>query len=263
MEQQVDVKVIEYSRIAKKRRASITAAIELNGLSVLELGPLDNPTVQRDECDAKYVDWFSTEELIAQLTASGTRSPDRVMKVDYVVKSMTLASHIPDKFDLIIANHVIEHIPDIISWMADLEKISNPGCRIFLSVPDKRFTFDANRPSTDIVDVYRANVEKHEKADFWTVLRHYFFYQNVNIPRVWNGQPAPDDYRRYSFEKAVEMAKETSKTYSSLHVSVFTDREFQLLWNDLAKSCLVNWKVDQLVPTAEGENEFHVLLSKV
>ena len=45
---------------------------------------------------------------------------------------------------LFVANHVLEHIPDIIFWMDQLRRISCDNAHVFLSLPDKRYTFEMN-----------------------------------------------------------------------------------------------------------------------
>src|SRR5690606_22341073 len=122
------------------------------------------PTVlTTDDANIRYMDWFSREEMSARHATNSKRNVDNLVPVDYVVKTKSLASVIDKRFDLVIANHVIEHIPDVIYWLAQLEKITSPDGCLMLAVPDRRYTFDINRECTDAVELYRCNVDMLER----------------------------------------------------------------------------------------------------
>ncbi|WP_044156709.1 class I SAM-dependent methyltransferase, partial [Escherichia coli] len=64
------------------------------------------------------------------------------------------------EFDLIVASHVIEHVPDLIGWLKDAISVLKVGGTLALVVPDKRFTFDILRP----LATYREVAAAHKEA---------------------------------------------------------------------------------------------------
>ncbi|WP_253947459.1 class I SAM-dependent methyltransferase [Paraburkholderia xenovorans] len=86
-----------------------------------------------------------------------------IPEIDYVVHSNRYGDYISDKFDYIIANHVMEHAPNMIQWLSDLCDMLQPGGILFLALPDKKFSFDKYRQDTALshfVAEYLAGVEE-------------------------------------------------------------------------------------------------------
>jgi hypothetical protein len=250
-----------YSRIATYRRSILLSNLDLAGKTILELGPLDNPTVMKGEADVYYLDWFSSDELRQQLSKT-SRQVERVVDVDYVVKGSNFSDFVDKKFDLIVANHVIEHVPDLIDWAGQLERLTHESSFVFLSVPDKRYTFDVSVRSTDAIDVYQRHKEGLQKADLYHIMRHQYYFQRVNAESVWKGNVPDKSIRAMSIQEAERIGQEKSKTYSSIHCSIFTDEEFSILWSDLVREGLLDWEIDRIFPTSAPRNEFHVIMKR-
>ncbi|PRX32221.1 methyltransferase family protein [Paraburkholderia sp. BL18I3N2] len=141
------------------RRGHLLKHTDLSGIG-LEIGPYDQPTVFKSEADVRYLDWKDREQLVRECT-----HPDMIVdipEIDYVVHSNRYGEYISDKFDYVIANHVMEHAPNMIQWLADLCDMMRPGGVLFLALPDKKFSFDKYRPDTALshfVAEYVAGVE--------------------------------------------------------------------------------------------------------
>lgn len=142
------------------RRGHLLKHANLSGVG-LEIGPYDQPTVFKSEADVRYLDWKDKEQLVRECT-----HPDMVAdipEIDYVVHSNRYGDYISDKFDYIIANHVMEHAPNMIQWLCDLCDMMRPDGILFLALPDKKFTFDKYRQDTALshfVAEYLAGVEE-------------------------------------------------------------------------------------------------------
>src|ERR1700722_3107279 len=137
------------------------ACIDVTAMRGLEIGPLTAPRVRKSEGDVLYVDHMDAEGLRRKYAddpvLQGTL--DHIVEIDYVMGDgrgipEVVGDHAP--FDYVVAAHLIEHIPDPITWLMDIAAVLRPGGILSLVVPDKRFTFDINRQTTEIGDLVDA-----------------------------------------------------------------------------------------------------------
>jgi len=73
-----------------------------------------------------------------------------VVPVDYVVRGEDYRDVVKERFDLVIANHVLEHICNPIKWINMIADLLNDDGMLFIALPDKRFSFDRYRSNTDV-----------------------------------------------------------------------------------------------------------------
>ena len=59
-----------------------------------------------------------------------------------------------EKFDYVVASHVLEHMQDIIGFFQDISGIMKPGGKLCIIYPDKRYCFDHFRESASFRDAY-------------------------------------------------------------------------------------------------------------
>ena len=243
------------------RHSFIEAHCQLDSSStILEFGALDNPTFRRPEYTVKYLDYASKEELNEKNSANPRYALDKLVDVDFV----GLGS-VDQTFELAVANHVIEHVPDIIGWINDIADILTKDGRLFLSIPDKRYTFDIARRETNFIDLMRMDRNKVEKPDFYQILDHLYFHKKVNAKEAWAG--GIDDKlktMRFSPQAAVEAAtKAANSSYASVHCHVFTRDSFEETYNILVELGLVTLKLDAISSPAKGSNEFYAVFSHI
>ena len=150
------------------RRTNLTrdplAQIFLRG-NGLEVGPLNWPLDVPKGSRSLYADALPLETLRAMYP----ESKDWNLRVDVVAPVETLAGIEDASQDYAIANHVIEHSEDPIQAIASLLRVLKPGGILFFALPDKRFTFDVERPVTPFEHILRDYREGPE----WSRLDHY------------------------------------------------------------------------------------------
>lgn len=77
------------------------------------------------------------DELVE--TYEGRRNVDMIVEPDYVTSpNISLSEQIKERSDYIVACHVIEHIPNLIAWLNEINLLLDTRGRLFLAVPDKR-----------------------------------------------------------------------------------------------------------------------------
>ena len=67
--------------------------------------------------------------------------------IDDGEKLTTLA---PQSQDFVIASHFLEHCQDPIGTLKAIFRVIKPGGMLYLALPDKRYTFDRERPVTPL-----------------------------------------------------------------------------------------------------------------
>lgn len=246
-------------RVRDARRDFIDRRLNLAGAAVLEVGAMDTPTYP--DRNVRYLDWFSAAELREMHGHSPHRALDRIVDPQYVVKQKLFAAEIPDRFDLLIANHVIEHIADPIRWLAELATLAKPGGSLMLSVPDRRYTFDYLRPVSSAADFLRAHAEDLQKPSRWQMLESIYYHRPIRAEDVWGGRLEEKlETRRFTLDQALAHAARADREYADVHCHVFTTESFEALMSDLAGGEMTPWRLTDVSDVRTGSNEFHALL---
>ena len=251
------------TRIARARRALLASIIGDNVQSILEIGALDNPTFLSSERETRYLDYFSASELKEKASRNSNRSPDKLVNVTYVLGGRVMSDVVDRTFDLVIANHVIEHVPDMIGWLIEVGQLTDPGGHLFLSVPDRRFTFDYFRPVTDAVELVRAHDEKRTRPSEYQIARQLYYQTELRVEDAWSGKRPTRLVPRLNLAKAMERGRARASVYTDVHCWVFTEDSFLQIIDDLSSAALVPWKLRHLQPVCSGENEFRVILERL
>ncbi len=77
--------------------------------------------------------------------------------------------------DFVVASHFFEHCADSIMAFKNLMRVTKKNGHIFLVIPDKRYTFDVERPITPfehILEDHRLGPDHHKRAHFDEWVQH-------------------------------------------------------------------------------------------
>lgn len=133
----------------------------------LEIGALHEPAKLGDKCAVEY---FDVRDRESSAEVFGELDSARLVDVNFVgdVDKRDLRELGKDRFDFVIANHVIEHLANPMGLVDDMFWIVKPGGMVVISAPDKRFTFDRERNLTgfehlveDFVDECKDAPDEH------------------------------------------------------------------------------------------------------
>jgi hypothetical protein len=248
------------------RRAKALSGINIKTSSGLEFGPLASPFVRREEGPIFYADHASTEELKKKYAGHGWNTAT-IVDVDLVLDSRALKKQIYGRtFDYTLASHVIEHVPNLVGWLSDLQSILSPSGCISLVIPDKRYCFDLKRPLSTTGELVQAFVEKRTTATFRQIFDFWAFYCQVDAASIWNRSTNTETLPvSGTLENAFEKSNEAinSGVYSDVHCWVFTPASFLNNLADLVELKLLSLKIKNFVDTAYGELEFFVTLQSM
>jgi SAM-dependent methyltransferase len=128
------------------RRQCVFASASRQG-AFLEIGPAHNAILpKRDGFPTRTVDYLDREGLIERYKQHPNYSADDIEDVDYVLPpGAAMADIIPDRFDLVLASHVLEHTTSMIDFLNECARLLAPGGVLALIVPDHRYCFDRFR----------------------------------------------------------------------------------------------------------------------
>lgn len=246
------------------RREKLVGGLDIANLSGVELGPLAWPIVRKSDGDVTYVDFSDAEGLREKYRDGGTVPVQEIVEVDAVWGASTLQEAIgaDRKVDYVIASHVIEHVPDLVTWLAEVRAVLKPSGEIRLAVPDRRFTFDYLREETGLVDVLSAYVVGARAPQSKQILDFVLNYVTVDTQAAWDG--TLDETKLVcttSISNALELARQSiNGRYIDVHCWVFTPRSFGDLFARLAGNGLIDLECIQFHETVYGEYEFFVAL---
>lgn len=210
----------------------------------LEIGPGYNPIFpKRLGYAIETVDYIDADGLRAKYANAGV-DLGAIEDVDYVTHGASLLEVIRRRaiYDFILASHVIEHVPDVISFVNDCAELLSPEGRLVLAIPDKRYCFDALRPPSTAGHMLEAYAEKRTRPPLQAIFDDFFYAATRGGNIGWlRADAAPLGFfrsRPISDFLALMQGKDGLyvNTYVDVHVWQFTPSTFRLAIYDLSSS---------------------------
>lgn len=249
-------------------RNRLTHELDLANLSGIEIGPLVNPIVTRDLSNVKYVDRASTEDLREWYSRDPKIDIDDIMHIDYIWGDQSLAEATggTEQFDYCVASHVIEHIPDLITWLGEISSILKVGGVACFAVPDKRYTFDYLRAETNTADVLDNYFQKLRKPSFRHIFDHFANFTELDITEAWKDDfdgslLTPANPPEHAYNACLDALKHDK--YIDSHCSVFTEDSFFELLRSISELGLLDFKIRKNFSVERHMFEFFVQLEKI
>jgi SAM-dependent methyltransferase len=205
----------------------------------IEIGALHSPLKVPSHARIRYLDRMPTN-LLKQTYPELLQH--NLVEVD-IVDDGEILSSVPDtSVDFIIANHMIEHCQNPIFSLKNWLRVVKPGGILYIAVPDKRHTFDCERPVTTLEHLLRDYTE----GPGWSKNAHF-----EEWARLVDKYPEPDVEGR-----ALGLA---ALNYS-IHFHVWTQMEFAELLIHCRSRLSLPFEIELLQKNGE---EFIAILSKV
>jgi SAM-dependent methyltransferase len=205
----------------------------------IEIGALHSPLKVPSAAKVRYVDRMSVADLRKQYPEL---SRCKLVEVDIIDNGENLTSIDDNSLDFVIANHMIEHCQEPIGTMQQFLRVLKPGGVLYMAVPDKRYTFDFDRPLTTIEHLVRdyrdgAVLSKIQHSEEWCRLV----------------QKVPDAEISSSVNNLISMDY-------SIHFHVWTKEEFIKLLQYCEETLQFPFKTEIV---KKNYNEFIVILRKI
>lgn len=238
-------------QLAARRRL----ARHLHG-SGLELGPGHQPFEVPADVRVRFVDRWDPEEnrsLFPELVAIGADGgfvePDVVANFDLDrLRPVESASA-----DFVICSHVLEHLAEPIGFIAEIHRVLRPGGVALMLLPDRRTTFDRDRPPTPLAHL----VDEHRRGVTEVDEDHLIeFLTQAGEGASFLGVPEEPTERQRFFDWHRER---------SIHVHCWSQEEFPAVIAHCIDHLGQDWQlVDLLTVAEEGPNgiEFGYVLRR-
>lgn len=252
------------------RREKMLQGIDLDSMKGIEVGPLDKPLIEKSHGKVWYVDHCDTEELRRRWSAD-TRIDVARLHVDAVWGDRTLASSVSAAAlangegwtgaDYLVASHVIEHVPDLIAWLNEVEAALIAGGLVRLAIPDKRYTFDYLRATTALADTLVEHLRRRRKPSSSRILDFTLNAAYVDCAEAWGCRIDASALKRmYTDEDAIAIARdaEENNAYHDVHCWSFTPDSFAFLMEKLCELALTSLECEWIIPTMQNDLEFFV-----
>ena len=252
------------------RRDSLLHGLDLARDIGLEIGALDHPLVRKTEGSISYIDYADAAYLRQKYANDANVVGADIVEVDAVwggasVAEALVSAHLPATVDYVLASHVVEHVPDLITWLAELRAVLRPDGTIRLAVPDGRYTFDALRQPSRVSDAVTAHLQRARAPLPQQLIDSCLNHQLVDRAGLWNGTATLPRYRPpASLAHALHAAREAAAlgSYIDVHCWVFTPLSFCQMMEQLCALGLVQLACARFHDTEPGADEFIAILAR-
>jgi hypothetical protein len=240
------------------RASRMLGSIDVATAKGLELGPLAKPVVPREAGNIRYLDHIDTEALRARYAGHDDVDIEAIVPVDYATGTGSVHDAVGSDapFDYVVASHVIEHVPDIITWLFDLRSVIGDGGVLALAIPDHRRCFDALRSPTVTADLIHAHLTASTIPTPRQVFDHIASAVSWYGFIAWEEEPPFHEMVPvHSEPEAIARAAEISESgdYQDVHCWVFTPASFVRLIAALQRLHLVPFSLESCSETIGGE----------
>jgi hypothetical protein len=165
----------------------------------------------------------------------------------------------------VVSSHCIEHQPDLIRHLQDVELLLEPnGLAVFL-IPDKRYCFDHFLSASSIADVLTAYHRNALVHDIGSVIEHWALTTHNDSARHWrgdHGRPVIEDAGLEPVRRAMDTFDRNPNAYVDVHAWQFTPSSFAAIVRQLKELGLVNLEIAELHHTLRDSNEFIAVLQR-
>lgn len=238
------------------RREQVLADVK-DDAYILEIGPAHNPILpKREGYDVKIVDYLDRDGLVERYKHFEQYDPNDIEEVDYVFRPGTPWSEvIPERFDLVVASHVIEHTTSMIDFLNECEKLLKPDGVLALVVPDHRYCFDRFRERASLSRVIDASLYPSSVHTMGAVIEERLNAARHGGITAWGPRHRGD----YSLANTLDVVKANAEEarrgerYIDTHNWVCTPNHLRLLLQDLHSLSFINLRETSYHDTVKHE----------
>ena len=246
-------------RAADRRLARLTHDLGLPEGCGLEFGPADNPTPLPEGLRVTYID--HSRDTGADLAGA--------TPIDHAwAESGSLTAVLGrDSYDFAIAAQVGQYVPNLLGWLRGIYAALRPGGVLNLSLPDKRFMFDAARPISTLAELIEADLLAYERPSPRQIFGHTYDVRAITPERIWTGEDPMHVSRMvggtalpHAYAEAADAL--AAGAYVACHCWVLTPIAFLDLIEGATRLGCFPFVLNQVSATQPGGFEFYVSMRR-
>lgn len=224
---------------------------------ILEIGPFAQPLVTGP--GVRYFDILDKIGLYRVAESIGLDT-SRIPDIDYVHSLGDLAI-VHDDFDFVVSSHAIEHQPDLVRHLQQVERILSPRGLYFIIIPDKRYCFDYFIAESSMADVVEAHVLGRKVHSLRSLIEHRTMMAHNDALRHWHDDHGvkPTTFNIRAILHEYEAAK---GSYIDVHAWRLTPESFKVIASNLFTNGFCKLSPIRVYDTPRGGIEFYAILQK-
>lgn len=222
----------------------------------LEIGPFCKPMLSGK--NAKFFDVLDREAM-KERAVEAKGDPERVPYIDFISPIGDL-SIIREKFDLITSSHCVEHQPDLVRHLQDVEALLEDGGVYALIVPDRRYCFDYFLHDSHIGEVLEAYYTERKVHGLAKIIEHRAMTTHHETDMHWRGDHGQKPKDLAVIAAMIKQWEAANGGYIDVHAWQFTPDNFASIISDLSELGLISFKIGRIYETAANTHEFCVVL---
>jgi SAM-dependent methyltransferase len=220
------------------RRDRALRGLDVRGGRGLEIGPLYQPMTRKQDMEVLYVDVQTRERLVEYYSQHPGAPVEDIVEIDFALidddgkpQTLAAATAVAAPFDWVLASHVIEHVPDMIGWLADVAAVLADGGMLSLIIPDRR--------------LIHANRAKDPHPSVRAIFDHCYDAASVDAGAVWDRTSPVPPPRMHPLAYVREMLEKSKDpdAHIDCHVWIFSAAEFLEQLATLAELELLEFSV--------------------
>jgi len=263
-----------YNLAISSRLSSIKKIVSDLGVGkCLEISPLFLPILLKENSDVTYCDYLSYEELVDREkdNPSIIRDGLEIKKIDFILRPGTnLKDYVGNtKFDQIISSHVLEHTPDFISYLIQMQDVLAETGKIIAVLPLHLGDQEYFQPTSNLGMLLESYIFSHNRPTFSKIFNYYrnSIDYSKDFGKVNSKSRIIDFNRPHSFDTAIYDSIKGITDYVDSHCWCFTPEILKDIIDELNMVGLIKLKVDSYyeIPTNYNNNnrgsEFSIVFS--
>lgn len=222
----------------------------------LEIGAFHRPMLKGPA--TRHFDIRTHDQLVAYAEEIG-EDPSGVPPVDFV-SPLGDMSIIGERFALVASSHVVEHQPDLVGHLRQVETLLEPGGLYALVIPDCRYCFDHFiAPSTVAEAVAAQGLRVHGLGK---IIEMRALTTHNDAVRHWHGDHGEPDNVADMTREAIREWEASGGGYVDVHGWRFTPDSFREIVTQLRSLGLTGFTAHRVYPTPYRSSEFCAVLEK-
>ncbi len=187
----------------------------------IEIGALHRPLAVPGDARVTFVDRMSVDDLRRQYPELA-REP--LVDVNVIDDGEVLSTIGAGSQDFVIANHFIEHCQNPLKAFQSFFRVLKDGGVAYLAVPDKRFTFDIDRPCTSLEHVIR----DFDEGPAWSKRAHFEEWSHLVDKHTGRDGIQSEATRLMAIDYSIHFHVWRAKEFLELMAEVVRRNEFEL-----------------------------------